>query len=226
MTKQTKVADILTAMLKENTGKSFLDSGGIYGRNYERNRDIDFEALPEVTAEVWGSDGEVTYTVSVYHYLKQVLALDALSEQINAAIEADSDIHWTGELAASGILERFGVDNIEPEWNTYNGESSLSQVLQGFHFSIGDDRYVALQIHGGCDVRGGYTRVRVFRMESEGGYIDPLPFVYGEVNGIRADNGYYGYCLSDEDGNKLAFPVTDDSDNDDFSYSLQLGGAL
>lgn len=50
--------------------------------------------------------------------------------------------------------------------NTYNGEDLLSQTLQWTGFSLpqdGDD-YILLQIHGGADVRGGYTRPRVFRV--------------------------------------------------------------
>lgn len=46
--------------------------------------------------------------------------------------------------------------------NTYNGEDALSQVLQYVLFSGDAGEFVILQIHGGCDVRGGYTKPRVF----------------------------------------------------------------
>lgn len=55
--------------------------------------------------------------------------------------------------------------------NTYNGEDALSQVIQYKIFAVSDDcpfadqgagYYVLLSIHGGCDVRGGYTDLRVF----------------------------------------------------------------
>lgn len=49
-------------------------------------------------------------------------------------------------------------------YNTYNGEwGSLSQVLQGVNFGGPYAEYVALQVHGGADVRGGYTAPRVYR---------------------------------------------------------------
>ena len=46
--------------------------------------------------------------------------------------------------------------------NTYNHESLLDQVLQFVLFSGEYGEFVVLQIHGGCDVRGGYTKPRVF----------------------------------------------------------------
>jgi hypothetical protein len=48
--------------------------------------------------------------------------------------------------------------------NTYNGEfGELSQVLQGVNFGGPYAEYVALQVHGGADVRGGYTAPRVYK---------------------------------------------------------------
>lgn len=52
------------------------------------------------------------------------------------------------------------------DWiNTCNGEEFVSQTLQFMCFTDGYNDYVLLQIHGGCDVRGGYTRPRVFQIE-------------------------------------------------------------
>jgi hypothetical protein len=54
--------------------------------------------------------------------------------------------------------------------NTYNEENLLDQVLLFTYFEVrtGPGRggnhgsYVVLQVHGGCDARGGYSRPRVF----------------------------------------------------------------
>lgn len=59
--------------------------------------------------------------------------------------------------------------------NTYNEESALDQVLLFTYFELRtgpgrggcSDVYVVLQVHGGCDVRGGYTRPRVFRVTTD-----------------------------------------------------------
>lgn len=48
--------------------------------------------------------------------------------------------------------------------NTYNGEDCLSQTLQFLWFEHNDEAYVLLQIHGGADVRGGYTAPRAFSL--------------------------------------------------------------
>ena len=47
--------------------------------------------------------------------------------------------------------------------NTYNGEyPTLSQVLQGVSLGGPYAEYAIIQVHGGCDIRGGYTAPRVF----------------------------------------------------------------
>ena len=52
--------------------------------------------------------------------------------------------------------------------NSYNGESSLSQIIQYTVFSLGGvSGYVALQIHQGADARGGYTAPRIFQLDDE-----------------------------------------------------------
>lgn len=117
--------------------------------------------------------------------------------------------------------------------NTYNGEDLLSQTIQYVYFELDEpavleqgldgnvelldeahiddddvvvldaDSYVLLQIHGGCDVRGGYTRPRIFRVMEELAIMDNARAVvlctgYGEC-GIRwfTDDGYNLY---NEDG--------------------------
>jgi hypothetical protein len=74
-------------------------------------------------------------------------------------------------------LESIGVDTNDSEtyggvwdYNSYNDEYCLlDQTIQVTFFCIADRAYVALQIHGGCDVRGGYTKPAIF----EGG-VDEL----------------------------------------------------
>lgn len=48
-------------------------------------------------------------------------------------------------------------------YNTYNSEThTLSQVLQGTNLGGPYSEYVFIQVHGGCDIRGGYTAPRVY----------------------------------------------------------------
>ena len=62
-TQDTRSTDeVIVAMLTENTGRHFLDSGGAYGRNWERNSGktvADFKSKPSATLEIWrGGDDE------------------------------------------------------------------------------------------------------------------------------------------------------------------------
>ena len=52
--------------------------------------------------------------------------------------------------------------------NTYNGEDCVSQTLQFAYFEHDHSAYCLLQIHGGADVRGGYTAPRAFDLGSHG----------------------------------------------------------
>lgn len=154
-------------MLIENTGTHFLDSGGAYGRAWERNQGKtieDFECEPE---ERWVYDkrfNSLDRTVSVFHYLSQ-LETDWVCDYFNAMGCPD----WDAE-------EVYGVSKAQWDWlnskceveidyafNTYNGDSDLSQILQGSWLVINDEHYLLLQIHGGCDARGGYTDAKLFK---------------------------------------------------------------
>jgi len=243
--KPTNVEQVVYDMLLENTGTHFLDSGAVYGRHWQRNQGKtfhDFIREPAVKFDVMvykEVDGQwkrarventevIEYTISVFHYLTNgALELDYLCEKFNARSVRD----W-------GFEEAYGVSKRSGEWlllvgaefgvsfNTYNYQSALSQVLQGTYITIGDLHYVLLQIHGGCDVRGGYTDAKLFALSE--GYV-PLEDVYGVV--IRPDkhdkvtkpmfgeppaperiwisNGYNGYLLTDEDGNGVEIGAED-----------------
>jgi hypothetical protein len=48
-------------MLIENTGVDMLDSGGAYGRYWQRNRKIaDFRKMPEITLDLYPEEERVT----------------------------------------------------------------------------------------------------------------------------------------------------------------------
>ena len=191
-------AEVLAAMLQENTGTHFLDSGGYpkydehgnyagtdhgYGRHWEQNKGRDFEGGP---ATILSFKYGIEVTHHVYHWLMERVEYDAdMQERFEECCqEIDPDNHmWCLER-----MEAF------PEWlrerghevtglygdsepftvNTYNGEDLLSQVLQFTYFELSEpgarwgQAYVLLQIHGGCDVRGGYTAPKAFRVTDDG----------------------------------------------------------
>ena len=201
MREEPSTEDILQQMLTENTGRHMLDSGGTprfddlgsylgsehgYGRNWERNRDRSFESEPASVVDFrYGID----VTHNVYHWLKERVSHDGHMQRFfdRFCLKADPD----REEPWLQLMEQF------PDWlrhhgravtglygdgdpftiNTYNAPDLLSQVLQFTYFEMSDpgarwgDAYVLLQIHGGCDVRGGYTAPRAFRVMDDGAYM-------------------------------------------------------
>jgi hypothetical protein len=169
-TDQTK--DIIIGMLKENTGTHFLDSGGAYGRNYERNQKRDFEKEPacEVDASFFYHNGErqedVLFYYNVFHYLNNFLEYEPnLQKEFDEfeKLPENKDKNWLQlmqEFAESKNDEKYAVYST----NTYNYDNIISQVLQYTRFKIDGEDYILLQVHGGCDVRGGYTAPKIFRV--------------------------------------------------------------
>lgn len=170
----TTTEEVLVSMLTENTGRHMLDSGGAYGRNFERNAGMtvaDAMAQPEVHVETWERDGALVVeycTLDLFHFLRQRVDFDStLDAQFREFAMSDEwrEENWFTCLYAwlDAIDARLGGD---PPMvvNTYNGEDYLSQVIQYVIFDHPEtgEPIAAIAIHGGCDVRGGYTAPRMF----------------------------------------------------------------
>lgn len=169
-------------MLTENTGKHFLDSGCNNNRHWQRNQKKTFEDFrnePEQNFEVIKSEinpPEILRTISVFHYLAgqgSNLELDFICNKFNKLNENFEDLancepYGVGVDAWEYLKEHINEDNIRV-FNTYNGDSDLSQTLQGANLELFIDGqyeyYTLLQIHGGADIRGGYTNAVLFKCE-------------------------------------------------------------
>ncbi|MCD6161556.1 MAG: hypothetical protein J7K40_03970, partial [candidate division Zixibacteria bacterium] len=163
----------IIGLLTENTGCDILDSGGAYGRQWQRNRHIqmdEWDKRPACEIDVCGDD-EVIVSYDVYHYLTNFLDITDESKRLNGIMQrivATSDA--TSYLTCMETflereeieLEGYALHNIV---NTYNSESLLSQVLQYAIFEVDGESYILLQVHGGADCRGGYTCPQVFALE-------------------------------------------------------------
>jgi hypothetical protein len=166
-TKYTQAQKLVYKMLTTNTGKHFLDSGGGEGRNWQRNQTKtinDFNNEPEEKFSFDAKYKEIYREVSVFHYLSG-LELDSICDKFNK-IQKKSD-NWDSEyygvsLQSESYLDSFNVQDFR-SWNTYNGESDLSQVLQGATMEIEGEFYFLIQVHQGADVRGGYTDAFLFK---------------------------------------------------------------
>jgi hypothetical protein len=163
----TPTQELIYEMLMTNTGKHFLDSGGGEGRNWQRNQRKTIEDFNNEPEEKFSFDAkykEIYREVSVFHYLSE-LEIDSICETFND-INSNSD-NWDSDFygvswEAESYLNTFEIENFR-SWNTYNGDSDLSQVLQGATMEIEGEFYFLIQIHGGADVRGGYTDAYLFK---------------------------------------------------------------
>lgn len=177
--------EIIAGMLTENTGRHMLDSGGAYGRAWERNQGRNFAAEPESVVKF--DYDYISVVHNVYHWLLECAAYDAeLDAEFHAWAEETEERKDTGWLQ---LMEEWAeqLGEVEDEdgntrevtglygegspfvVNTYNNEDLLSQTLQYLYFELDGEPYVLLQVHGGCDVRGGYTAPKVFCVDDGNG---------------------------------------------------------
>lgn len=158
---EEKIYTILTT----GTGQHMLDSGGVGGRHWERNQSRPIWSFKEeevATLDEWGS-----LTISLFHHLNEALHLTRLSEALDEEFKEfskDREGSYLEDIEA--FIESIGAEEGYSE-NSYNRDSALSQVIQYQTFRLGGSEYVALQIHQGADVRGGYTRPFIFELADE-----------------------------------------------------------
>ena len=180
MNKSTE--QVIFEMLTANTGTHMLDSGGNNGRNWQRNQGLtidDFRNEPPATLNFYTREndkGEIIsaepeLSVSVFHKLTSgIIEQDELCREFNAmpCDDWNGDYYGTSNrqhqwLAVNGFLNN--PENKRRTWNTYNWDNQFSQVLQGTDLENDNgEQYVLIQIHGGADVRGGYTDAKLFKM--------------------------------------------------------------
>ena len=186
-----RLAQTITAMLKENTGKNFLDSGGSTNRHWQRNQLVeDFSTTEPVTWELdtYNDQTELLVTLNVYHYLMDLslddrcIAFNSLQDSDGGDWVTNSDFYGMTKSGVDYLAELIVPNSIGRTFNTYNDENILSQTLQGTFIDIDDEKYILLQIHGGADVRGGYTTSKLFNLGGE--YMPNDGGITGTIDGV------------------------------------------
>lgn len=230
MTELPKTKDVITAMLKENTGTHFLDSGGAYGRSWQQNQLVDFDQTKPSKVEFDLENGWIVVTKRIYHWLLDQLEVTELSQSLYELFTAIAELPENKDKYWSNVYEVFVQHLNETDYpngigsgaaqdsgwkligggNSYNHESSISQVYQ-YDILCNDDedvRIIILQIHGGCDVRGGYTAPKFFEASDVDsdyfGYNDNDYMIYLGKHDYYTDDAYHWYCdgCCNSDGKK------------------------
>lgn len=215
----TPIQQRIAGMLKEDTGTHFMDSGGAYGRAWQRNQGVDFTKKPQINVEVYGD--EVTLTRSTFDFLTSMCDVTPASEKLNSQFKAflntpeikEGDApDWSSETMQAFANKLFGeqtktvdiygdedgqIGNVD---NSYNSENTLDQTLLTLMFRKDGKTFVLLSVHGGADVRGGYTTPQVFEVTADEGVADwitgmnDLYATDGENNWNSDDAGYHWYA--------------------------------
>jgi hypothetical protein len=176
-------AEVLFEMFTENTGKHLLDSGGAYGRNWERNQGKTLEDFldADYLTISWPNDETLpsgAIQIDAFGYLNERLTFDVAMNAAYQEFSKNSDASYLEdmELFCEEVLGLQPQETFYDEgyytYNTYNHEYNLlSQTLQFTIANTGLKTFVILQVHGGCDIRGGYTAPKVFTVNDAGEFI-------------------------------------------------------
>lgn len=169
----TLTEKIIDKMLKENTGRSILDSGDFYGRHYERNANRTFEN--EESSGLSFRFGYLEYSKNLYHFLINHLQYNVrlTNSLISFCDKTDEDGYtpydklielWLKEKSKHFKISDglYGESDKPISDYTYNNENSLSQDFIYTIFGLDGDSHVIIQIHNGCDARGGFTEPKTF----------------------------------------------------------------
>jgi len=175
-TKISKTQAIVNAMLVEDTGRSMCDSGDYYGRNWQINRERGIPAVPRSLLSFKYDSISVVHRLAAW--LPAVLEYNATIQRKFTRFAnrvENKDKYWL-EVMDEYVkhVDGKGIygDGDSFVVNSYNGEDLLSQTIQYCYWTDDDGAHVLLQVHGGCDVRGGYTAPKAFDVGGEYGSDD------------------------------------------------------
>ena len=177
MSKLTLTQKKILEQLQENTGRHLLDSGGAYGRNWERNQKKTWEELtqPEVvtTADVWNNRIQLGGMIKLGAFMDAMLEYSPNLQRRYDNFVVDSEESHMNDmldfLEKSRLSHEYSNENRGGKYDvhyTYNWENDLTQDIQfvEFKWEVDEEWYVLLQVHGGCDARGGLTAPRVYKL--------------------------------------------------------------
>jgi hypothetical protein len=228
-TEQKKTRKVIAGMMQENTGRHFLDSGGAYGRHWERNQKRNFENEPSARLDISARhDGEISVYINLYHFLAERLEYAPdVQEQFAQFTERpdQQDNEWADTMndfvKAIGGTARYA-------FYTYNEDNMLDQDFIISAWNDADDNAMAfVQIHGGCDARGGFTAPKAFYLRHEIELYDYDRATIYCQNGHWWDyeSGYHGGWRNDDNENLENFEIVERDEQEQETDTRVLAGA-
>ena len=158
---------VIYEMLTESTGTHFLDSGGASNRHWQQNQTRTLEDFKKDEYVVYNKKYD-EITLNIFPFLNEFLEYNE-----------EENEHFENYLKANGFYNNaesaftyfdkalFNAFKIHRE-NTYNLDCILSQHFQIIYCNAYNVDTIALSIHNGADVRGGYTDFKIFDADTDG----------------------------------------------------------
>lgn len=144
------------AMLKWNTGRHMLDSGGYGNRGWERLQGVDLMKRPEAILD------EFSYSQDLFHYLIERVHFNQEAQEFFDKLDFENpDLTYT-ELLKKLYDTDVIIHNVSGL--TANEDNTLSQEFIWHSVEVKlphwDDyeEMTIIQTHNGADIRGGYSK--------------------------------------------------------------------
>ena len=158
---------VIYEMLTESTGTHFLDSGGAAGRHWQCNQFKTLEDFKKDEMVVYDSKYD-EITLNIFPFLNECLEYDHYENQrLRHYLNENRYINNCASIEKyfnKCLYIGYNVGHI----NSYNEDCLLSQTVQiVYSGDLFDHELIALSIHNGADVRGGYTDFKIFGADIE-----------------------------------------------------------
>lgn len=215
-------SDTLLRMFFESTGTHMLDSGGENMQQWQQHRTEGVKAFlerPEFTLEPEFFEKEpedvytlhqLMYTLNTFKLLQKQLEEDDICKEFNAIPDEGecSDTHYA--LTEEKFEKLLGLLKLNTKQfltsslvNTYNFDNCIDSTL--LYRNLGED-YVLLNVHGGADVRGGYTYPKLFKCNN-GLLLDPFVEIHWKNSMVLVGEGSRGSIVPETDYDTQLFAV-------------------
>ena len=191
------------SVCRENTGSHMLDSGGAYGRHWERSAIEDSEPLVTFPQDY--------ALINTGVFLDEMMTIDkTIQEEFEAFAETDEQKEQSWDDTVDDFVKSKGW-GVCTSGYTYNEENSLNQdylysVLAFDPDEVGDWCYleedesvVVIRTHNGCDARGGFS-MPIFCHCNNDEYVMPFDITAGfrvqecrDPKGNNIENAYELY---------------------------------
>jgi hypothetical protein len=151
-------------LARKNTGSSMCDSGSLYGYHYQRSPIEDNQPLEYASHSPYDSKDLHVLVISLPQLLDEYMTIDdkatrhfnlwcALADPDDRRHYLDLAEEYRDRMVETGRWEDHDGTFTD---NSYNWETDFDQVFQIISSGLYGEWHL-IQMHNGCDVRGGYT---------------------------------------------------------------------